>query len=197
VDETFVELGLTATPPAPTAALDRSVLTVGSLSKPFWAGLRVGWIRAPEEMVTRLAAARAVVDIGSPTIEQLAAAHVFTELDTIVAARRAQLLPRRDALLAALATRLPGWQPLVPVGGMSTWIELDAPLATALATTAGSHGVRVVPGARFAVPGTMERFLRLPFTLPPAELGAAVDGLAQAWHALDPAAAVPSPLIVA
>lgn len=197
VDESFVELGLSAPAPAPTAALDRSVLTVGSLSKPFWAGLRIGWIRAPKEMVSRLAAARAVVDIGSPTIEQLIATHVVTGLDDIAAERCAQLRPRRDALLTALSAKLPGWRPRVPVGGMSMWVELDAPLATALATTAGGYGVRVVPGARFAVAGTMERFLRLPFTLPPAELAAAVDALAHAWQALDPAAAVPPPLIVA
>jgi DNA-binding transcriptional MocR family regulator len=49
VDETLAELALDATTTAqPVAAFEPSdaVLTIGSLSKAVWAGLRVGWIRA-------------------------------------------------------------------------------------------------------------------------------------------------------
>src|SRR3954454_4799094 len=51
VDETMAELGLDpdVRPPAPLAAHDpdgESVITIGSMSKAFWAGLRIGWIRA-------------------------------------------------------------------------------------------------------------------------------------------------------
>jgi bifunctional pyridoxal-dependent enzyme with beta-cystathionase and maltose regulon repressor activities len=37
-----------------------------------------------------------------------------------------------------------------------------------------------VPGPRFGIDGTLERFLRLPFVLPPATLREAVTRLAQA-----------------
>src|SRR5204863_409265 len=44
-------------PPLPLAAYgpEGSVITIGSLSKIFWAGLRVGWIRGSETLVERLA----------------------------------------------------------------------------------------------------------------------------------------------
>ena len=77
------------------------------------------------------------------------------------------------------------------------WVELDAPLATALAVRAGQYGVRVVAGSRFGLDGTMERFLRLPYALPAAELSRAMQLLAAAWVDLDTTATGYSPLIVA
>ena len=40
--------------------------------------------------------------------------------------------------------------------------------------------MRIVPGPRFGIDGTLERFLRLPFVLPPSTLREAVARLAQA-----------------
>ena len=52
-DMTLADLTLAPAAPPPLAAFTRSVttLTVGSLSKLFWGGLRVGWIRGPEPQV--------------------------------------------------------------------------------------------------------------------------------------------------
>jgi aspartate/methionine/tyrosine aminotransferase len=60
-------------------------------------------------------------------------------------------------------------------------------------------GVRVAPGPRFGVDGTMERFLRLPYTLPEAELVEAVRRLAQARESLEraPVRQLRAPAIVA
>jgi DNA-binding transcriptional MocR family regulator len=197
VDESFVELGLSAVPPAPTAGLDRAVITIGSVSKPFWGGVRTGWIRAGADLIARLAALRARIDMAGPALDQLITTHVVTELDGIAYRRRQQLRPRRDALLTALAEHLPHWRAAVPVGGLSAWVEMDAALATPLATTAPRFGVQVVPGARFGVDGTLERFVRLPFTQPEPALAEAVRRLAQTWHTLDPSAGSYAPLIVA
>jgi DNA-binding transcriptional MocR family regulator len=65
------------------------------------------------------------------------------------------------------------------------WVELDAPVSSALARAAEELGVRVAPGPRFGADGTMERFLRLPFTLPADELADAVHRLAIARADLD------------
>ncbi len=54
----------------------------------------------------------------------------------------------------------------MPQGGLSLWVELDAALSTPLTMLAGQAGVLVVPGSRFGVDGTLERFLRLPYALP-------------------------------
>jgi DNA-binding transcriptional MocR family regulator len=65
------------------------------------------------------------------------------------------------------------------------WVELDAPVSSALARAAEELGVRVAPGPRFGADGTMERFMRLPYTLPEADLVEAVRRLAAARADLD------------
>jgi DNA-binding transcriptional MocR family regulator len=178
--------GAPAAPP-PVAAFDRHarVLSIGSMSKPYWGGLRVGWVRAAAPVVTRLAAVRVGVDMASPVLEQLVAVRLLARADAVVAARRAQLRESRDALAAALRTELPEWRHTRPGGGACLWVELDAPVASALARAAEELGVRLAAGPRFGVDGTMERFVRIPFTLPPAELAEAVRRLAAARAELE------------
>lgn len=181
VDESFVELGFRAAVRA-TAALDPSVVTVGSLSKPVWGGLRIGWLRASTDLVHRLAALRTSIDMGGPVIDQVVAAALVGRLDEIAAARVAILRPQRDALVAALTRQLPQWQFTVPQGGLSLWAGLPAPLSTPLTMLAAQSGVIVVPGSRFGVDGTLERFLRVPFSLPVDRLIEAVRRLAHVWN---------------
>ena len=73
----------------------------------------------------------------------------------------------------------------MPQGGLCLWAELDAPISSGLARSAGELGVRVAAGPRFSADGMMERFLRLPFTLPEGDLVEAVRRLAQARTELD------------
>jgi DNA-binding transcriptional MocR family regulator len=197
VDETFVGLGFGAEAPPPCAALDPNVITVGSLSKPVWGGLRIGWIRAGAELIGRLAALRASIDLGGSVLDQLVATELIGRLDEILAFRAAELLPRRDALLAALGHQLPGWRASLPAGGLSMWIELDAPLSTSLTLLSLPAGVAIVPGSRFGVDGTLERFLRLPYSLPPERLAEAVRRIAGVWAQLREAGAASRQLVVA
>jgi DNA-binding transcriptional MocR family regulator len=197
VDESFVDLALDgdgdwdrdggheAQPPV--AAFDRHarVLSIGGMSKPYWGGLRVGWIRAAAPVVARLAAVRVGVDMASPVLEQLIAVRLLARAERVVRARRTQLRARRDTLAAALRTELPGWRFTLPTGGVCLWVELDAPVASALARAVEDLGVRLTPGPRFGVDGTMERFMRLPFTLPECDLVEAVRRLAEARQAID------------
>ena len=73
----------------------------------------------------------------------------------------------------------------MPQGGLSLWAELPAPLSTSLAMLAGQAGVVMVPGSRFGVDGTLERFLRLPYSLPAPRLVDAVQRIAGIWRRLD------------
>jgi DNA-binding transcriptional MocR family regulator len=156
------------------------VLTVGSLSKSFWGGLRIGWVRAEPDVVQRLAQVRAAVDVGTPVLDQLVAVRVLAELDRLVEERRAGTLLRRSALARALRERLPEWRFDLPPGGLALWVELPRPSSSAIANHAREHGVHVTPGPRFGSAGVLERYLRLPFTLPPEQLERAVAGLAEA-----------------
>ena len=188
VDESFVDLPLDGTPvPPPVAVFDRHsrVVSIGGMSKAYWGGLRIGWVRASAPLVQRLAALRVGVDMASPVLEQLVAVHLLADAESIVAARRAQLALRRDALVAALGELLPEWRFFLPGGGVMLWAELDGPISSALARAAEDVGVRLAPGPRFGLDGTLERFLRLPFTLPPDDLIEAVRRIASVRHDLD------------
>ncbi|HEY2298455.1 MAG TPA: PLP-dependent aminotransferase family protein [Jatrophihabitans sp.] len=184
VDESFVELGFSDSVRS-AAAIDPSVIVVGSLSKPVWGGLRIGWIRASTELIQRLAALRASIDMGGAVLDQLVAAEIVPQLTALMPERIALLRDRRDVLAAALQRELPEWRFALPQGGISLWAELDAPLSTSLTMLAAPAGVIVVPGSRFGVDGTLERFLRVPFSLPAEQLELAVDRLAVVWRGLD------------
>ena len=189
VDEAIAELRLddAAPVPPPLAAHDpggETVIAIGSMSKAFWAGLRIGWIRASPTLVQRLALARATIDLSSPVVEQLVATELLADPDAVLVPQRAALRARRDALAAALRSQLPGWRFALPQGGQSLWIELEAPRSSALAAVATQHGVRLAAGPRFGVDGAFERFLRVPYTLAEPELAEAVERLAVAWRAV-------------
>jgi DNA-binding transcriptional MocR family regulator len=184
VDETFLGLGFV--PDAtPAAAIDPAVITVGSLSKSVWGGLRIGWIRGPEELIQRLAALRTSIDLSSPVLDQLVAVELIGQLDTIFAARAEELTRKRDALQRQLELSVPEWNAVEPDGGLALWIDLGAPVSTALTLMARSAGVMIVPGSRFGVDGTLERYLRLPYAHAPDVLADAVRRLAGVWRGLD------------
>ena len=79
VDETLVDLGLDGPPPPPVAVHGREVLTIGSMSKSFWGGLRIGWVRGPAELIARLTAVRTTLDLGSPIVELVCRGCIHSE----------------------------------------------------------------------------------------------------------------------
>lgn len=183
VDETLVELAIDDVDlPLPFGAHHRDTVTLGSASKTFWGGLRLGWIRASESMVPRLVSARLSLDLGAPVLEQLALVHLMETRESILAVHRDQLRESRSALVSALAQHLPSWRFRVPAGGQTLWCELPQPVSTRLAVAAHDHGVILAPGPAFAPEGGLERFLRLPFSRTPAELTEAVERLARVWE---------------
>lgn len=192
VDETTSDLdlrpaGRRGAPPAPVRPFGahgtraRDVVHLGSSSKTFWGGLRVGWVRADRALVQRLTVARAADDLASPLVEQLATAHLLDVVDEVLAARRPVLRSRFDALRTALAEVLPDWRVPEPDGGLVAWCVLPGPRSSAVAAAARDLGVTVTPGPRFGVDGGFETRLRVPFARPEAELVAAAGLLARAW----------------
>lgn len=185
-DETLVDLDLDGgvAPPALAETVGELAITIGSASKTFWGGLRIGWLRAPADMVARLVAARPATDLGCPVFEQLLLAELLDGRDALLAGRLDELRTQRATLLDAVRRYCPDWSVQSPEGGLSVWYELDAPGSSRLAVLAAQHGVRVVPGSRFSAQGGLERRLRLPYALPPEVLTGAVERLALAWAAV-------------
>jgi DNA-binding transcriptional MocR family regulator len=188
IDETILDMWLDEPVPAPMAAAMTTrrdlVLTVGSMSKSFWGGLRVGWIRAERATIATIAALRPSIDMGTPVLEQFAAARLLAQRDELLPERREILRTRRAVLVSLLHRHLPDWQPGPGVGGMSLWVRLPAPMSTALAAAASRLGLDLPAGPRFGVDGTLERFVRVPYALPEEQLSAAIELLARAWHSV-------------
>lgn len=184
VDESVAELAIDSGDlPAPVAAHDTDgrVITVGSVGKLLWGGLRVGWVRTTPPMVSRLMAVRQRFDLAGAVLDQLTTTHLLADVMRIRAERSRWLRRNRDALLAALRDRLPDWRPNVPGGGLVLWAALPQPVASALSAAAVRHGVHPAAGPVFGSDGTLERYLRLSYTRPPDVLADAVDRLAAAY----------------
>ncbi|BBY16839.1 hypothetical protein MLIT_24310 [Mycolicibacterium litorale] len=200
VDETMTEVWLDepVPPPVATAMTRRTdlLLTTGSMSKSFWGGLRIGWIRADRSTLASIAALRPSIDMGTPILEQLAAAELLRVADDVLPERREILRTRRALMLSLLDEHLPDWQPCPSGGGLALWVRLPAPMSSALSAAASRMGLDVPPGPRFGVDGSLERFIRIPYTLPPDQMSEAVELLARAWHAVTGATGIAQRAVV-
>ena len=198
-DMTLTELPLGDNPPpVPLAAFgpqQPNLVSVGSLSKLYWGGLRTGWIRAGAGLIARVAAAKAVADLGSAAFAQaITAALLNDEHDEIVKWRGEWLRARHDALAEALRAALPEWTWPEPAGGLTLWVRLPGPGPAdsgAFAQAALRHGVAVVPGRLLSASaggasgggegiGRAGEYLRLAFTQAPDVLARSAVALARA-----------------
>ncbi|PFG43512.1 GntR family transcriptional regulator [Isoptericola jiangsuensis] len=184
-DETLTDLDLDGVGPLPPLAgpgTHPRLVSVGSASKSFWGGLRVGWVRADRQLVHRLGAARQVLDIATPVLEQLAVAELLEVEHEILPGRRAALRARRDLLVDEVRERFPDWDVPRPSGGLCLWVGLGRPVAQPLAAAAVAEGLQLSPGPRFTPDGTAKDRVRLTYTRSPAVLADAVDRLERAWR---------------
>ncbi|MFG2813562.1 PLP-dependent aminotransferase family protein [Streptomyces sp. NPDC048410] len=184
IDETMTDLALDGASPEPFALHMPTAISIGSVSKSIWGGLRIGWIRATPSLLERVQQTRHATDLGTPVVEQLATAVLLNEHQTRHPDTLRQLRSQRDALCAALTENLPEVQAPRPVGGVTLWATFPEPISSRLAAIAPDHGVTIAAGPRFGIGGAFERNIRLPYTLPPAQLAQAIDRLARAQRAL-------------
>lgn len=95
-DETLADLVFDGNRPASIVSHTRSPLTVtiGSLSKTVWGGLRIGWLRASPDIADRAVRAKAAQDLGLSVAGQLLGLRALEALPEITSMRRAH---RKDA----------------------------------------------------------------------------------------------------
>ncbi len=133
-------------------AEDRTVL-LGSFSKVMAPGLRLGWLRAPAELLRACVVAKQAADLHTPTVNQLAAARYLADRDLDAHVRRVARVygERRDAMLDGIGDALPeGSTWTRPEGGMFLWARLPESYDTgALLRGVVERGVAYVPGASF------------------------------------------------
>ena len=156
-------------PVLPLASADAAgvVVYVGTLSKVFAPGLRVGYVVAPAPVIERLRGYRAYVDHHGDRVGEVALAELIEdgELQRHTNRARRAYGRRRDAFVQLLRHELSDALTLsAPPGGMALWARVAKGIdANAWAARALQAGVAVSPGSRFAFDRRNRPFLRLGF----------------------------------
>jgi 2-aminoadipate transaminase len=148
-----------------------NVVYLGSLSKVFCPGVRVGWMVAPPAVLERLILFKEAADLCSSNLNQLVAEEWLsdgrrwrTSLTELIGIYRS----RRDAMVEALGAHFPpGSRWTHPHGGFYVWATLPPGADTrALLPAAVDRGVAYVPGTAFYPDGSGADRLRLAFCYP-------------------------------
>lgn len=192
-DDAYGELYYNGERPTPMAALDvemhgepRLVVYVSSFSKVLAPGLRVGWVSAPEALISKLVQVKQGSDLHTGSLAQATvyAACCDGLLDRHIPTIQDIYRRRRDAMMEALQEHMPaGVRWVRPEGGMFVWVTLPPHLdSTDLFHTAIEHQVAFVPGTPFYANGGGEHCMRLNFSLPsPAKI---TEGIARLGSAI-------------
>ena len=151
----------------PLRALDPDVIYLGTFSKIFAPGLRLGWIAAPRPIRARVLLAKQAADLCGSAFAQAVAERYMTGTAwrRVLADLTRTYHTRRDAMLAALTEHFPAdvtWTH--PEGGFFVWVTLPAHLDTKpLLAEAVERGVTFVPGSDFYPAGRGSNNFRIAF----------------------------------
>ncbi|MGE4277045.1 MAG: PLP-dependent aminotransferase family protein [Lawsonibacter sp.] len=183
-DDVFRDLWLDKVPPPTIKSMDQngSVVYIGSLSKCFSPGLRLGWLVGPESVVQRLADVKMQMDYGVSVLTQqvveelLRSGLYYTGVNTI----RQHLRERRDLILYLLEKYfgdLAEWDR--PSGGFFIWVRLKHRMsAEHLFNRALKEGLLILPGSVYDM-GYSSAFRLTYGYLSPKELESGVKRLAE------------------
>ncbi|MGN6316738.1 MocR-like pyridoxine biosynthesis transcription factor PdxR [Trinickia sp.] len=190
-DDYESENTFSGTPHPALKSLDTAdrVIYVGSLSKTFAPGLRLGYVVAPRELIRELRALRRLM-VRHPVGYVQRAFATFLALghhDALLRRLAHAYRERSQALMAALDTHLPEARYVPVTGGASCWVEGPAWLdAERLAADAQAVGVLIEPGNVFFMNDDEDarRHFRMGFSAIAAEkIEPGVRALAQCVHA--------------
>lgn len=160
--------------PALRSITEEGIIYLGTLSKVFSPGMRIGWVLAPEPVRERLVLAKEAADLCSSPFTQSVAAeylgsgHVDEDLQMV----RKVYRERRDAMADALDAYFPREaQTRLPEGGLFLWVTLPDVLdSKAMLARALEEGVAYVPGTAFyPIKSDGLHAMRLNFSYPSIE----------------------------
>lgn len=163
-DDPFSLTAYDGVPPMPLKAYDTlgSVIHIGSLSKTVASGLRIGWMVAPNSVVSRLADARQQMDYGLSVIPQRIATEFLQSpyFDPHLDRLRMNLLFKRDLIIEALRNELPDLIDFnVPSGGLHLWCSIKPKYnESKLLEECIRRGVVFVPGSVYGSDASYVRF---------------------------------------
>lgn len=163
-DRTCADLAITGppTPPSLVGMVDPDLLvTLGSLSKLFWGGIRVGWVRASESVIRGLGEALKPVQLACSVADQLQGVELIRHTSDARAERRELLARAVTDTGAALRRSFPAWTWEPVRGGPGLWVDTGED-AVALAERAKRAGIKLAAGPAFSAHGGQRTMLRFP-----------------------------------
>ncbi|MDD9206092.1 PLP-dependent aminotransferase family protein [Georgenia sp. 10Sc9-8] len=172
-DNPYGLLGFDADPmPALKSYDPDGVIYLGSFSKTFAPGYRVGWALAPHAIREKLVLASEAAILSPSRLSQLSVASYLQTFDWYgqIKEFRQEYRERRDAMLGALHEHLPELSWTVPAGGFYTWVTLPEGLdAKAMLPRAVTNLVAYVSGTAFYADDQGADHMRLSFCYPTPE----------------------------
>ncbi|ACL41765.1 putative transcriptional regulator, GntR family [Pseudarthrobacter chlorophenolicus A6] len=155
------------------AANPDDVIYMGSFSKIFAPGLRIGWALVPEHLQRRYYLAAEAVTLCPPALNQMLVSAYLRDYDWKgqIATYRGLYAERCRAMLAALTEYMPeGTSWTSPDGGFFVWVTLPEGVDTyPLLHKAIDAGVVFIPGAAFTPSDEPSNKLRLAFSAVPPD----------------------------
>ena len=146
------------------------VVYLGTFSKTFASGVRVGWAAAPPAIRDKLILAAESAVLCHPMLSQLAVREYFETQpwQEQIKDFRELYRQRRDAMLESLDAQMPdGCHWTIPAGGFYVWLQLpDGVHSKAMLPRAVSSRVAYVPGTGFYADGGGSDHLRLSYCFP-------------------------------
>ncbi len=176
--------------PSVAALGGAEVVSIGTFSKTFLPGLRVGWVIAHPEVIGRMSRAKQTMDSSTGTLAQriVLEFHRRGGADAHIARLRELYREKQDRARIALARELAGtgiaWND--PDGGFYFWVRLPQTMsARALLGVALDEGVAFVPGDAFAIDADHRSALRFSISAPtPDRIDEGVRRLRRAFDRL-------------
>jgi 2-aminoadipate transaminase len=167
-DDAYGELRFEGETLPPLYSLDTGgrVIRAGTLSKILGAGVRLGWLCAPRQMIPAFQGFLFGGGV-NPFMSRVATFYLRTEMPAHVARLIDAYRAKRDAMLRGLDEILAGTDAVIsrPQGGFFLWIRL--PKGTdqrRLADLAVEARVQYTPGPAFYANGGGDEFIRLAFS---------------------------------
>ena len=143
-------------------------LHLGSFSKIFAPGFRLGWIIGPEELLEQIYICKQALDLCPPVFDQYMATEFLTSgaLDANLVKTKAEYRRRRDLMVSLLEKYMPeGVKWTYPEGGLFLFLTLPEGIDTIeMYDEALSKGVAYVAGSFFFLDGSHRNTMRLNFS---------------------------------
>ena len=173
-DNPYGRLGFENDPPPALRSQDPdNVVYLGSLSKIFCPGLRIGWALVPPALRERMVMVKEAADLSSSNFAQAMAFRYFAQYPWRETLKELRVIyrERRDAMLGALDEEFPpGVRWTRPTGGFYVWADLGSQLDTrSMLAKAITARVAYVPGGAFYADGQGASCLRLSYCYPTPE----------------------------